>query len=181
MKRMVENSEKIEELADAVENSKTTLTFNKQVNFDKNVNVYGVARYNNGLEVNNGDLVTSNITNNAGEKIVLIEQNMYYLTATANIELQAINFGTGIFVHGAIDVGEENGEYEIMKVDYNNMPTRFNYIQITGEPVCSIIIYTDMNTKTDTVKIVLNKTVSEFPVATKYQFSFIIGALSKEL
>ena len=75
----------------------------------------------------------------------------------------------------------QNGEYEIMTVDYNKIPTGFNFVQITGEPVCSLTIDTNMTTNTYTAKIHLNKAVSEFPVATRYQFSFIIGALNKEL
>ena len=181
MKRMVENSEKIEKLLDSVYVSDNDeIYFRKKAILDYGFYSGDDSQFDGNLEVND-ELITSNITNQAGEKIVLINQDRYNLTASANIELQAINFGTGIFVHGGIDVGKENGEYEIMTVDYHNMPTGFNFVQITGEPVCSIIIDTNMITKTHTVKINLNKTASEFPVATRYQFSFIIGALSKEL
>lgn len=179
MKRMVENSEKIEKLLDDViiDNN---ITFAKKVNADYGLYSGGDSQFEGNAEFYS-DLITSNITNVAGEKIVLIQQNMYRLTASNNIELQAINLGTAILVHGSIDVGKENGEHEIMAVDYNKIPTGVNYVQITGEPVCSLIIDKNMITKTDTVKIVLNKSVSEFPVATRYQFSFIIGALIKEI
>ena len=187
MKRMVKDSEKIEELADAIKINEDEINIKKaNISLDgttsivQDLTVIGpVELYDSAVVY--GQFTTSNITNTAGEKIVLIKQNMYDLTASSGIELQAINLGTAIFVHGAIDVGKENNEYEIMTVDYNNIPKGLNFVQITGEPVCSITIYTDMNTKTYTVKIHLNKTVSEFPVATKYQFSFIIGALSKKL
>lgn len=179
MKRMVENSEKIEKLLDDV-NIDYNISFGKKVNADYGLYSGDDSQFDGNVEFYS-DLITSNITNKAGEKIVLIKQNSYHLTSSVNIELQAINFGTGVFVHGAFDVGKENGEYEIMTVDYNDIPTGFTYVQITGEPVCSITIDKNNITKTDTVKIHLNKTVSEFPVATSYQFSFIIGALSKEL
>ena len=179
MKRMVENSEKIEKLLDDVYTDGDYISFNKKANLDYGFFSGDDSQFDGNVEFNS-ELMTSNITNTAGEKIVLINQGMYSLTGSA-IKLQAINFGTGILVHGAINVDKENGEYEIMRIDYSHVSTGFNFVQITGEPVCSLTIDRDVITKTYTVKINLNKTVSEFPVATKYQFSFIIGALSKEI
>lgn len=182
MKRMVENSEKIEKLLNDVVVNDNDIYFGKKLTIDYGFYSGGDSQFDGDTQFNS-ELITSNITNTAGEKIILINQDSYNFTAPASdgIELEAMNLGTAIFVRGAIDVGKENNDYNIMTVDYNNITTGFNFVQITGEPVCSIIVQTDMTTKTYTIKMHLNKTVSEFPVATKYQFSFIIGTLSKSL
>ena len=72
MKRMVENSEKIEELAEAI-----------------NIDNDGNTSFNGNVEFNN-ELKTSNITNEAGEKIYLIREDRYNIKATISTILNPI-------------------------------------------------------------------------------------------
>lgn len=170
MKRMVENSEKIEELADAVENSKTTLTFNKQVNFDENINVNGVARYNNGLEVNNGDLVTSNITTTNGTKLNIYDDSMYAFGNANNVSLSIINLGTALLILGSINATSASNNYWLLTLNIPYNETYADSISTGDECRCSTEEYGN------STKIMLNFNKDQAnPQKSTYKFSFVVG------
>lgn len=187
MKRMVENSEKIEELADAltITKSKELLSyyptvFREEVNVSAPFGVSDVSIFGDRATFYEG-LVTSNILTINNDNFGLFSESDYSISDdNAQIGLEVVNIGTALIANGLIGVGQQNGEYTIMTLNYDKMD---NIIcsQIYGRPVCTINGYRNSNNKTLTIKISLNKEVSEFPVAEDYRFSFIVGTLGKEI
>lgn len=178
MKRMVENSEKIEKLLDNVIIN-DNIAFKKKVIADYGLYSGDDSQFDGDVEFYGG-LITNNITTKDGTKIDIINEEKYSLTATYNGSLSTLNLGTAIVVSGYIDVGSENGEYEIMTFHTDNMQS-INIIQITGEPVCTIYADNGIITNTKAIKLRLNKAVAEYPVAAGYRFSFIIGRYGQEI
>lgn len=178
MKRMVENSEKIEKLLDEV-NINGHISFNKKVNANYGIYSGDNSQFDGNVEFYR-DLITNNITTTGGTKIDIINEEKYSFSNSYNGSLSALNLGTAIIINGKIDVGKTDGEYELMSFNTDNMqPTLL--IQLTGEPVCTIFVDTNNVTKTKTIKLFLNKNVAEYHVADYYRFSFIIGRYGKEI
>lgn len=178
MKRMVENSEKIEELADAVENSKTTLTFKKQVNFDENVNVQGVLRAHNGLEVNR-DLVTSNITTIDGTKIDIINENMYGFYGNA-IPTSVYNLGTALIISGVIPANQPDGTYDWMYIDLPNEESRVDLMRISNGREVDFQIINEPNYRSK-INIVFNSAHAVHRYPDYYEFVAIVGTYVREI
>lgn len=177
MKRMVENSEKIEELAEAVENSKTTLTFKKQVNFNENVNVHGVARYNNGLEVNNGDLVTSNITTTDGYTLQIFTESSYILSGQDAIGVIIMNLGTALIVTGDVTGTTSDGEHKLLNIKSRNPYLFIDMISNGDECKCYM-----KNTGNNSYEIGINfEQIKAYTAKPEYHFSFIIGYGYKQI
>lgn len=178
MKRMVENSEKIEKLLNDV-NIDDSISFGKTVMADYGLYSGDDSQFDGNVEFYSG-LITNNITTTGGTKIDIINEEKYSISNSYNGSISTINLGTAIVVNGNINVGEENGEYEIMTFHTENMQSTL-LIQLTGEPVCTIIDDNNNTTHTKTIKLILNKAVAEYPVADVYRFSFIIGRYGKEI
>lgn len=156
MKRMVENSEKIEELADAVEVDNDNVKFN-------------------------GGLTTSNITTPGGISFEMIDEKDYSITDSGiDISISTINLGVAIVVTAKIDASVSNGEYTIISFNTDKLNV-LGIVQMTGEPVCNVI--KDMNSSNNTIviKVILNKNAAEYPVTDYYRFSFIIGKIGQEI
>ena len=178
MKRMVENSEKIEKLLDDVDIN-DDITFKKKVIADYGLYSGDDSQFDGNVKFYS-NLITDNITTTDGTKINIINEEKYSFTSSTNASLTSLNLGTAIVVIGSVEVGVENGEQEIMRFNTNNMEIT-GLIQLTGKPVCTIIVDSVSITNTNIIKLRVNKAVAEYPVADNYRFSFIIGRYGKEL
>lgn len=116
MKRMVENSEKIEELADAVEVDNDNVKFN-------------------------GGLTTSNITAIDGTKIDIISEDMYYIYG--DIPTYVFNLGTALIIQGSFAVDTHDGTFKFAYIDKPSNDSKISAIKISGGRETTIQITND--------------------------------------
>lgn len=157
MKRMVENSEKIEELVGAVEVNNDNVKFN-------------------------GGLTTSNITTPGGISFKLIDEEDYNIT-DSGIDMSSfstINLGVALVVSAGVAVSVSNGEYTIMTFN-NDKLNNLDVIQISGAPVCNVYKHENSIDNTISIRLELNKNNAEYAVTDYYRFSFIFGCRGQEL
>lgn len=147
MKRMVENSEKIEELANAV-------------------------------KIKNGDIVTSNITTNGGDKIYIFSDNQVYIDSNFPGSVILYNLGTALIFEVFIRSGTTNGTYPIarilrsdeglssVKISYGD---EFDPSLDIGDGPGDFVVTTEFN------ETLADKTLPE------YRLLLLIGHYSKQL
>lgn len=180
MKRMVENSEKIEKLIDNVDVNDDDIYFNKKVILDYGFYSGGGSQFDSEA-VFNDKLITQNITTPGGISFKLINEEDYSITDSGlNMSISTINLGVAIAVTAQINVSESNGEYTIISFN-NNKLNNLSIIQMSGDPVCNVIKNIDSSNNKTVIKVNLNKNAAEYPVADYYRFSFILGILGKEI
>lgn len=176
MKRMIENSEKIEEIADAVENSETTLTVKKQVNFEENINVYGGTIYNLEAKFLSG-LMTPNITTPDEHILNIFEEADYYnLNGNDFSSIFVFNLGTALIITGTYDPGSGDGDKRVMTIK-SNLNVDIQMIS-NGNEIYAFI--TDNEDGTSNVMINFDHTRADVS-KSEYSFSFIIGKAFKQI
>ena len=158
MKRMVENNEKLEELADAVEVNND----NDNVKF-------------------NGGLTTSNITTPDGYRLDIFKESDYYgLNYSKLSSLFVFNLGTALIVKGKYDPLEGNGDINVMTLKSDTLIDSSLDIQMLSNGNEIYATYTDNENGTKAVYINFDSNRADVS-KSEYQFSFIIGKSFKQL
>lgn len=152
MKRMVENSEKIEELADAVE-----------------VNNYNV-KFNSGL-------TTSNITTPDGYTLQIFSESSYSLSGQDKIGLAVMNLGTALIVTGYVTENTSDGKYNLLTINSSN--DYLNIDMLSNGDECEYYMKDNGNYSYE-IGINFNQTKA-YTTKPEYHFSFIIGYGYKQI
>lgn len=186
MKRMVENSEKIEELADAIKINdyeinikKDNIVIDGSTSIEQDLTVSGPVEMNDKLDVY-GKFTTSNINLPNGFEIKLFDENMYNLDATDDIySMNIYNLGTALIGEGKIRVDKANGDYNLINVRIpQNVDNIFSTRLSCGDE-CDII--TDESNNIFYVKLRFNKELATTPRSDYYSFIFLVGYTGQAL
>ena len=157
MKRMVENSEKLEELADAVEVNND----NDNVKF-------------------NGGLTTSNITTPDGYRLDIFKESYYSLDTSKFNSLTVFNLGTALIVTGKYNPLEGNGDINVMTLKSDTLIDSYLEIQMLSKGEEIYATYADNENGTKAVYINFDSNRADVS-KSEYQFSFILGKSFKKL
>lgn len=152
MKRMVENSEKIEELADAVE-----------------VNNYNVKF--------NGGLTTSNITTPGGDNIPIFSDEEVDFDGNFPGTVVLTNLGTALILEAFIDQSVENGKYPIARILRSD--ESISYVKITNGDEFNPSFESGAGPDEFVVATEFNKTLADH-AKPEYRLVLLIGHYSKE-
>ena len=155
MKRMVENSEKLEELASAVE-----------INNDN-------VKFNSGL-------TTSNITTIDGQKIYIINENMYEITE-GTISSSVFNLGTALIISAIIPSDTQNGTYDWVHINLPNSESEIFTMKISGGRETELKIINDLNNKFQKINVKFDKSLAVHAYPDYFEFTVIVGTLTKEI
>lgn len=173
MKRMVENSDKIEELAEAIKIDDIKMTIKND-----NIVIDGATLIQQDLGVN-GQFTASNINLPNGFEIKLFDENMYNINDTVDIYSMTIyNLGTALIGEGIISGNKANGDYNLVNVKIpQNVDNIFSTRLSCGDE-CNII--TEESNNILYVKLRFNKELATTP-RSDYSFIFLVGYTGKAI
>ena len=154
MKRMVENSEKIEELADAVEVDNDNVKFN-------------------------GGLTTSNITTIDKTKIDVINENMYEITEEP-LSSSVYNLGTALIINATIAADTQDGTYNWMYIDLPNNESGIYINKISGGRETELQVINEPNNRLK-INVIFNKSLSAHTYTDYFEFTAIVGTLTRDI
>ena len=182
MKRMVENSEKLEELADAIKINKSKIIIKKDnISIDgstiieQDLGINGPVEMNDKLTVS-GQFKTSNINLPHGFEIKLFDEKIYHVIGDNISSMNIYNLGTALIGEGEIKADKANGDYNLITVEIPQYVTNIYATRLSCGDECDIIA--DESGNILYVKLRLNKELATTP-RTNYRFIFLVGYIGQ--